>query len=377
MLVHICCSVDSHYFLSRLREAYPDEKLIGFFYNPNIHPKSEHDLRLADVRRSCEMLGIELLEGEYDTGFWFEGVRGLEEEPEKGERCVKCFDIRLMRTGAESKRLAERRFTTTLLSSPMKEQERLFIEGERIAAHYGLEFVKINVRANGGVQKQNELAKKDNLYRQNYCGCKFALTKQREKQGKSMLEMMSDISGKALLGSIEERQEVFAHRDGLESAQMPYILTQRRYQVYRNLRCLVSDERGEAIESYALVNSMSKKHTKIEQILWVKPKLTLEENLLELYLRAPVCIGYSKRDDSVFVPLAFVNLILGRVDSTIKDLRRNPPSLEEEIRLRELICGHQSLNSMVIVAHEIHEPISLEILSLSQEENIFRVIEVF
>ena len=97
MLVHICCSVDSHYFLSELKKKYPDEDFVGFFYNPNIHPKSEYDLRLSDVQRSCDMLGIRLIEGAYNDRHWFVGVRGMENEPEKGERCLKCFDIRLDR----------------------------------------------------------------------------------------------------------------------------------------------------------------------------------------------------------------------------------------------------------------------------------------
>jgi len=66
MLVHICCAVDSHYFLQKLQADYPDEKLTGFFYDPNIHPYSEYYLRLLDVKRSCKMLGIDLIEGEYD-----------------------------------------------------------------------------------------------------------------------------------------------------------------------------------------------------------------------------------------------------------------------------------------------------------------------
>ncbi|HGZ70984.1 MAG TPA: diacylglucosamine hydrolase like protein, partial [Nitratifractor sp.] len=72
MLVHICCSVDSHYFLQKLQIEYPESKLIGFFYDPNIHPYSEYYLRLLDVERSCKLLDIELLEGPYDYSAWIE-----------------------------------------------------------------------------------------------------------------------------------------------------------------------------------------------------------------------------------------------------------------------------------------------------------------
>ena len=174
MLVHICCSVDSHYFLKELHKAYPDENLVGFFYNPNIHPKDEHDLRLQDVRRSCNMLNIKLIEGEYNIESWLHDVKGLENEPEKGNRCNVCFDTRLIKTAELAKHLNIKKFTTTLLSSPMKEQVTLYNQGEQIARDNNLEFIKINVRKNGGVTKQNELAKADNLYRQNYCGCIYS-----------------------------------------------------------------------------------------------------------------------------------------------------------------------------------------------------------
>lgn len=375
MLVHICCSVDSHYFLSELQKAYPDEKLIGFFYNPNIHPKSEHDLRLADVQRSCDMLGIELLCGEWDVDSWLDGVKGLEEEPEKGERCVKCFDIRLARSAVESKKIGEKRFTTTLLSSPMKEQERLFIEGDNIASAYDLDFVKINVRANGGVQKQNELAKKDNLYRQNYCGCKFALSKQREKQNKTSLEMLSDLFNPKPLGSIEERQEVFAKRDNLEKTHSPYLLIQRKYQVFRILSSSLMDFTDCALPHYVLANSQSKKKTKIPKILWVKPKISLPEHLQEKYQSGDYQIGYSSKDDSMFVPLEFINFIFATQFQNILDLKSNSWNLEKEMELRIILCGYQSLNAIFVVSKKIDENLIVEVQSIFQEENIFRVVE--
>ena len=94
ILVHICCSVDSHYFLQKLQKDYPKATLIGFFYDPNIHPYSEYYLRLLDVKRSSKLLNIELIEGEYDYNLWLEAVKGYEDEPEKGKRCSICFDRR-------------------------------------------------------------------------------------------------------------------------------------------------------------------------------------------------------------------------------------------------------------------------------------------
>jgi predicted adenine nucleotide alpha hydrolase (AANH) superfamily ATPase len=128
MLVHICCSVDSHFFLEKLQKDYPNEKLIGFFYDPNIHPYSEYQLRLLDVKRSCKKLGIELLEGEYDFESWMEAVRGLENEPEKGRRCEACFDKRFERSFQKALELGEKTVTTTLLVSPLKSQGTAYKE---------------------------------------------------------------------------------------------------------------------------------------------------------------------------------------------------------------------------------------------------------
>ena len=139
--MHICCSVDSHYFLQKLREIYPHENLIGFFYNPNIHPRDEYDLRLQEVRRSCENLKIPLICGEYEMVSWLESVAGFENAEEKGERCAVCFESRLIKTALLALNLGESKITTTLLTSPMKPQNELFALGDNVAQKYALEFM--------------------------------------------------------------------------------------------------------------------------------------------------------------------------------------------------------------------------------------------
>ncbi|MDQ7082210.1 MAG: epoxyqueuosine reductase QueH [Aquificota bacterium] len=104
VLVHICCAPDALYFLKRLREDYPDSELIGFFYDPNIHPYEEYRLRYQETERACRQLGIKLIEGEYDLENWLMSVKGLEEEPERGERCSVCFDFRLERSAQPCQR---------------------------------------------------------------------------------------------------------------------------------------------------------------------------------------------------------------------------------------------------------------------------------
>ena len=205
MVAHLCCSVDAGYFLKRLKEDLPNEKIIGFFYDPNIHPYSEYQLRLLDVERSCKKLGIELIEGPYDYENWLEAVRGLEDEPEKGLRCEVCFDKRFMKSAEKALELGEKKITTTLLVSPLKSQEQLKRVGDDFFSKYGVEFIAVDYRANGGSQDQSRVTKEEQLYRQDYCGCIFGLTMQREQQDKLMDEMFSPISNAILPASIEER----------------------------------------------------------------------------------------------------------------------------------------------------------------------------
>ena len=371
MLVHICCSVDSHYFLQELQKVYPQENLIGFFYNPNIHPKSEYNLRLNDVKRSCKMLGIELLEGTYDDGQWFDWVKGLEDKPEKGDRCIKCFDIRLKVSAKKAKELREKFFTTTLLSSPMKEYDVLYRQGNVIGEMYGLDFIGINFRKNGGIQKQSELARKDNLYRQNYCGCKFALLQQREMQNKLSLEMISEIGCRKLPGSIEHRQEIFSRRDLLEKNHKNYILTQRKTIAHRilNSRILTNNK---IVFSHILAHSESKNY-KIKDLLW--QYIFVDNQSLVAQTPQKIKVGLSKKDDILFLTLDTFMILTKSYYRNLLDLIHHPPSYDKELQVRKILCGDTSINPIIIVENEIYSDLQIQIIALFQEENVFDVIE--
>ena len=304
MLVHICCSVDSHYFLSELRKVYPQSKMLGYFYNPNIHPKAEYDLRLFDVKRSCKMLGIDLIEGEYEIQKWFADVKGLECEPEKGERCVKCFDMRLEKSAQVAHKMSFDSFTSTLLASPLKEQKILFAEGDEIALAYGLEFIKIDVRSNGGTQAQSELANKDRLYKQTNWGCQFALSRQREKQKQLPLELMSNIGKQIAPGSNESRKAVFDLRDECERLGREYVLYKQTKIVWRNLRSICIDE-GKVISSYVLTHSRSKNMVKTSSIAYIKQSVYDKEHKIQT-----IEVGYAKRDESIFIGIEDMNALL-------------------------------------------------------------------
>ncbi|MGE4295205.1 MAG: epoxyqueuosine reductase QueH [Campylobacterales bacterium] len=257
MIVHICCSVDSWYFLGKIREKYPDERLIGFFYNPNIHPESEYQTRLIDARRSCEQLGIEWQEGEYDPENWMQAAKGLELEPEKGARCSLCFDLRLFKTAELADRLGHSTYTTTLLMSPKKDFSQLEGAANKLSERFAARFVIEDFRKGGGTQKQFALAKEKKAYQQNYCGCLYALSAQRAAQQKPAIELFSAMD-RFDAASPDERFRLYAEREALEKAGRNYRIIKQRFLNWRLLSGGLWDEQGEAIDAEILPYSTGK-----------------------------------------------------------------------------------------------------------------------
>lgn len=368
MLVHICCSVDSHYFLQELRKIYPRENLIGFFYNPNIHPREEYDLRLQDVSRSCEKLKIPLIEGEYDFANWFDEVAGLENADEKGERCAVCFESRLIKTALVALNLGESKITTTLLTSPLKPQNELFALGENIAQKYGLEFIKVDFRSNGGTQIQSALAKNANLYRQNYCGCEFALLKQRARKNEIPLELFSEIGGRALKGSAKYNSEIFRKAWEYERSHKPFILQKNTINAWRLLQGSVKmiDENGKkiAINSYIFAHSKAMKNQKIRGIKW--HKIIFEDNKIE--------VGFS--DNALFLSVESVNKIFGTSYKSTIDMRYNPPKFDDELNLRAKLLGIESIKPIIALDSAIQSDLVVNINAIFQNADIFEIVEV-
>ncbi len=180
LAVHICCAPDAVYFLKRLRKDYPQAQIVGFFYDPNIHPYEEYRLRLLETQRTCKELGIELHEGEYDLEGWLSAVRGYEEEPERGKRCAICFDYRLFRSLQFAKEVGATHLTTTLLMSPKKEFLMLKESGQKVCEGSGIEFLALDYRKGGGTQEMFRLSRELELYHQDYCGCIYGLFKQKK-----------------------------------------------------------------------------------------------------------------------------------------------------------------------------------------------------
>lgn len=171
MLLHICCAPCSTHVINVLKDRYV---ITGFFYNPNIHPKEEYIRRLEEVRRFCSEVGMDLVEGEYKPGQWFELVRGHEKDPEGGERCLICYQDRLEETARYASRSAFEFFTTTLTVSPHKNSKSIFSIARRLAGKYNVEFYEEDFKKRDGFKKSVELSKKYHMHRQDYCGCIFS-----------------------------------------------------------------------------------------------------------------------------------------------------------------------------------------------------------
>lgn len=174
LLLHSCCAPCSSYVLTYLAEYF---KITVFYYNPNIYPESEYVYRVNEVKRLIEELPVKnkisFIEGEYNPDLFFEAVKGLENENEGGERCFKCYDLRIKEASEIAKREGFDYYTTTLSISPHKNAEKLNEIGEKYAdektRHLPADFKKKN-----GFKESVRLSEKYNLYRQNYCGCVFS-----------------------------------------------------------------------------------------------------------------------------------------------------------------------------------------------------------
>jgi predicted adenine nucleotide alpha hydrolase (AANH) superfamily ATPase len=176
------------------------EKMIGagldltiFFYNPNIHPKKEYEIRKSENIRYADKLGIPFVDADYDVQNWFKRAKGLEWEPEKGIRCTMCFDMRFERTALHAHENGFKVFTSSLGISRWKDMDQINGSGTRAASHYpDLEYWTYNWRKDDGANRMYEIAKRENFYKQEYCGCIFSLRDTnawREKNGREKIEI--------------------------------------------------------------------------------------------------------------------------------------------------------------------------------------------
>lgn len=194
LLLHSCCAPCSSYVLEYLSRYF---QITVLYYNPNIYPQEEYYKRVEEQKNfirqfsahalsqeqkeSGQFYPIGFLEGSFDQERFYEVTKGLSDVPEGGERCFRCYELRLRETAEYVKRLEMDYFTTTLSISPLKNAEKLNEIGERLAEEYGIAYLCSDFKKKNGYKRSVELSQEYGMYRQDYCGCVFS-KREREQQ---------------------------------------------------------------------------------------------------------------------------------------------------------------------------------------------------
>lgn len=174
VLMHSCCAPCSGELMELMLEN--GIELTIFFYNPNIHPKREYDIRKNENIRFAEKLNIPIIDADYDVQNWFYNAKGMENEPERGIRCTMCFDMRFVRTAEYAKDNGFKVITSSLGISRWKNMDQINDSGIRAANLFeGVEYWTYNWRKNGGSERMYKIAKREQFYKQEYCGCIYSL----------------------------------------------------------------------------------------------------------------------------------------------------------------------------------------------------------
>ncbi len=186
LFLHSCCAPCSSYVLEYLCKFF---RITVFYYNPNISASEEYQKRVAEQKRLISAYNqqqkgyeIEVQEGDYEPERFYEAARGLEECPEGGERCFRCFDLRLRETAKRAKEGDYDYFGTTLTISPLKNAGKLNEIGMKLSEEYQIPWLPSDFKKKNGYKRSIELSAEYELYRQNYCGCAFSKAESLKRQ---------------------------------------------------------------------------------------------------------------------------------------------------------------------------------------------------
>lgn len=182
LLLHSCCAPCSSYCLEYLSDYF---QITVFYYNPNIYPEEEYWKRVNEQQHFIERFPakhpIRFVEGAYDKERFYEMAKGLEEVREGGERCFRCYELRLRESAELARRMGMDYFTTTLSISPLKNAEKLNEIGEQLAKEYRVRYLHSDFKKKNGYKRSVELSEEYGMYRQYYCGCVFS-KRQRDEE---------------------------------------------------------------------------------------------------------------------------------------------------------------------------------------------------
>lgn len=174
VLLHTCCAPCSSAIIECMMKHGITPTI--YYCNPNIYPLEEYEIRKNECSRYAQSLGLEIIDDDYDHGRWLEVVKGLEEEPERGGRCLKCFKYRLLRTARYASEHGFQVITTTLASSRWKSLEQIEEAGRYAESQVpAVTFWAQNWRKGGLSERRIQIIKEYGFYNQQYCGCEFSV----------------------------------------------------------------------------------------------------------------------------------------------------------------------------------------------------------
>lgn len=179
LLLHSCCAPCSSTILEWMQQNGVEPVI--YYCNPNIYPQEEYEIRKNEITRYAQQLGFTIIDDDYDHDAWLADMAGLETEPERGLRCLKCFKYRLLRSARKCKELGISHFTTTLASSRWKSLQQINEAGAWAANQVGnVTFWDKNWRKGGLQERRNQLLREIGFYNQQYCGCEFSMRQNTE-----------------------------------------------------------------------------------------------------------------------------------------------------------------------------------------------------
>lgn len=183
LLLHICCAPCSSYVLEYLSEFF---NITLFFYNPNITSEDEYNYRIDEAKRLIAEMPlsgkVDFVAGRYDISEFFAVAKGFENEPEGGERCFRCYELRLRESAEYAKENGFDYFTTTLSISPYKNAKKLNSIGKILSEEYGVKYLFSDFKKKNGYKRSIELSQIYKLYRQDYCGCIYSEAEMKRRK---------------------------------------------------------------------------------------------------------------------------------------------------------------------------------------------------
>lgn len=173
LLLHSCCAPCAGEIIEAIHAS--NIEFVIYFYNPNIHPRDEYNLRKEENMRFAEKLGVGFIDADYDRDTWFKKAKGMEKEPERGIRCSMCFDMRFEKTAEYAFEHGFDVISSTLGISRWKNLNQINAIGEKAVALYpGVSYWTYNWRLDGGSKRMLDISKQEKFYMQEYCGCAYS-----------------------------------------------------------------------------------------------------------------------------------------------------------------------------------------------------------